>query len=96
MREVKKLAGLFVGIDKLVLFDIEHNDRFRRVLNQRAITLLVFPERLLRFFAIAHVTQVDHEDLIVTGFQAACINLGGKGTSAFACCADFAAGKPGV
>ncbi len=96
MRQVEQFAGLVVGIDESVQVDIEHDDRFRRVLHQRAISFLVFLERFFRLLAGAHVAQVDDEYLVVTRFQAARIDLCGELFAAFANCVDFTADEAGV
>ena len=61
-RQVEQRTGILVCVNQLVLVDIKHNDRFRRVLDQSAVTFFIHFERV--FFALppGHVAQAEDKN----------------------------------
>jgi hypothetical protein len=60
-RQLEELDGIVVDVDQDIAVDVEHDDRFGRVLDERAITRLAFAERLLVLQPLRDVAHAEHE-----------------------------------
>ncbi len=59
--QLEELDGIVVDVDENVAVDVEHDDRFGRVFDQRAITRFAFAQRLLVLKPLGHVAHAQHE-----------------------------------
>ena len=58
----KEIARCRDMTDKPFGVDVEHNDRLRRVIDQKAIAGLAFSHRLFGFAPVGDIAQAKHED----------------------------------
>jgi hypothetical protein len=70
-RHLEQPQGRLVRLDETPRVRIDDGDRFRRVIDQRAITRLAVAQRLLRAVPFGDVAQADDEHLAAPGSCAA-------------------------
>ena len=69
-RKTQQPATGRIDLDNLIIGDIHQQNRFRRLLDQRAVTLLALTQRLLRFLFPGHVaTAADSTDQLSIGIK---------------------------
>ena len=83
-RQLEQLDRVVVRVDEDVPVDVEHDDGFGRVLDERAITRFAFAQRLLVLQPLGDVAHAKHEALLGAVTRAADGHLDGERLAAAA------------
>ncbi len=92
-RQLEEVGGIVVAVDEASRFDVEHDHRFRRVLDQHAVARLAVLERVLRFRALRGVADADDVGRPALALHRADEDLGRHQLAATVPGDDFARGQ---
>ena len=64
-RQLEELRCVLIGIDETILIDVEHDDRLRSVLDERAVARFALAQRLLVLPPFGDVADAQDEEMLV-------------------------------